>query len=256
MTDFSFAYSHDWKNADGVTKLKRLREEVNMTNQRDHFLLSLRPIIHCWSGPVPNLRDIFQAEEINWLLAESVNNFIDLKLPVRIGIPLIDFVIRTGYKDEPEVDEDGRLLLHRITAVHYAATQDKHEFIDKLFQSTVRQDPNCRSQESSANSIYSPLQLALAGGHEYVAELLLLNGADPNLTNADESTPLHIICMRRNDDGLANTFFRITDEIDQQVPVNVRDKSGWTPLLLAVANLLPNVVDVLFDRGWCIGYEP
>uniref|UniRef100_A0ABD2VT94 Uncharacterized protein n=1 Tax=Trichogramma kaykai TaxID=54128 RepID=A0ABD2VT94_9HYME len=39
------------------------------------------------------------------------------------GIPLIEFVIKTGYEDELIIDENGEPLLGRTTAVHYVSRQ-------------------------------------------------------------------------------------------------------------------------------------
>ncbi|CAB0030429.1 unnamed protein product [Trichogramma brassicae] len=44
----------------------------------------------------------------------------------------IDFVARTGYRDEPDVDKDGNLLLHRTTPLHRAVKR-KDFFAHSLF---------------------------------------------------------------------------------------------------------------------------
>ncbi|CAB0045074.1 unnamed protein product [Trichogramma brassicae] len=101
------------------------------------------------------------------------------------------------------------------------------------------QDPNSLSQESKANEVDPPLHLALKYGHEEMAELLLRSGADPNLTNDEGLTPLHIICIGNDDHydngEMAEMFFNIIDEIQQTVQVDAQDKSGNTPLHLALA---------------------
>uniref|UniRef100_A0ABD2WGK1 Uncharacterized protein n=1 Tax=Trichogramma kaykai TaxID=54128 RepID=A0ABD2WGK1_9HYME len=80
--------------------------------------------------------------------------------------------------------------------------------------------------------------------------LLLRRGANPNLASAEGLTPLHIICRRQYDrDNVAEVFFEINDARRQSVDVDARDKSGRTPLQLAVRNLLPNAVDQLLDHG-------
>ncbi|KAL7307100.1 hypothetical protein TKK_0000833 [Trichogramma kaykai] len=82
-----------------------------------------------------------------------------------------------------------------------------------------------------------------------MAKLLLLNGANPNLANEEGTTPLHIVCHRRKDDGLVDKFFKMNEEANRAVQVDVRDKLGWTPLQLVVANPQPDLVDLLLDRG-------
>uniref|UniRef100_A0ABD2XPZ0 Uncharacterized protein n=1 Tax=Trichogramma kaykai TaxID=54128 RepID=A0ABD2XPZ0_9HYME len=44
-------------------------------------------------------------------------------------------------------------------------------------------------------------------------------------------------------------FFKICDEKHHLVPVDPLDNRGRTPLHYAVANLLPNTVDFLLNRG-------
>uniref|UniRef100_A0ABD2WM52 Uncharacterized protein n=1 Tax=Trichogramma kaykai TaxID=54128 RepID=A0ABD2WM52_9HYME len=60
----------------------------------------------------------------------------------------------------------------------------------------------------------------------------------------------HIIC---NDDygdhKIAELFFKINDELNQLLQVDARDNLGRTPLQWAVASFLPDVVDVLLNRG-------
>ncbi|CAB0035777.1 unnamed protein product [Trichogramma brassicae] len=84
-------------------------------------------------------------------------------------------------------------------------------------------------------------------------EMLLRNGTNANLTNDEGSTPLHIICNKKSkafhDSGLAKLFFKVTDEINQLVQVDVQDNKGITPLQYAVASLIPRTVDLLLDHG-------
>uniref|UniRef100_A0ABD2W1A7 Uncharacterized protein n=1 Tax=Trichogramma kaykai TaxID=54128 RepID=A0ABD2W1A7_9HYME len=91
----------------------------------------------------------------------------------------------------------------------------------------------------------TPLLLALQHDHKKVAKLLLMRDADPNSINTEGSTPLHVICDKKYNDGSAMMFFEICAEKNHPVQVDARDKKGQTPLQLAVANLLPSVVELL-----------
>ncbi|XP_014221801.1 ankyrin-1-like [Trichogramma pretiosum] len=95
----------------------------------------------------------------------------------------------------------------------------------------------------------TPLHHALIHDNRDAAVWLLRRGCDPNCVDNDGSSPLHIVCRRKDDDGLAETFFEIVDENNQWVQVDVRDERGRTPLQCAVANLLPNAVDALLTHG-------
>uniref|UniRef100_A0ABD2XML7 Uncharacterized protein n=1 Tax=Trichogramma kaykai TaxID=54128 RepID=A0ABD2XML7_9HYME len=76
--------------------------------------------------------------------------------------------------------------------------------------------------------------MAVAGGHKEVAESLLKHGADPNLANHDEQTPLRVICLRFARDDSAEVFFGACDEARRRVHVNARDRlDGNAPLHLA-----------------------
>uniref|UniRef100_A0ABD2WV64 Uncharacterized protein n=1 Tax=Trichogramma kaykai TaxID=54128 RepID=A0ABD2WV64_9HYME len=75
--------------------------------------------------------------------------------------------------------------------------------------------------------------------------------ADPNLPNAEGLTPLHILCKsyHRNRHDLLKKFLNINDKMNQLVQIDAKDKSGRTPLQLAVANFSLDTIDILLDRG-------
>uniref|UniRef100_A0ABD2XJM7 Uncharacterized protein n=1 Tax=Trichogramma kaykai TaxID=54128 RepID=A0ABD2XJM7_9HYME len=95
----------------------------------------------------------------------------------------------------------------------------------------------------------TPLNPALLNHNEKNAELLLRRGANVNLVNSEGSTLLHAICNKDRDDKSAKILFKICHDIHRTVQVNAEDNDGNTPLQLAVANLLPNTVDVLLNHG-------
>uniref|UniRef100_A0ABD2XLJ0 Uncharacterized protein n=1 Tax=Trichogramma kaykai TaxID=54128 RepID=A0ABD2XLJ0_9HYME len=266
----------DYQGQLNLAKLKKLRDKCNweMKKERRKFFRKFDSMIKNWKGHLPNLRDIFRTEEIDWILAESVKSALkEIELN-----KVIDFVIDAGYKDQPEVDNDGKPLLRRTTAVHHAINGKYHDIVPKLFEIydkynvnyidksgythfhaacergchnvvekflELGQDPNCLAQKS----VEPPIHLALWFHHDEIVELLMKNGADPNLANEEGSTPLHVISSSGYDDDIIDDFFKINDEKDQTVLVDARDNEGKTPLRLAVSNLVPHVVDVLLDRG-------
>ncbi|KAL7302643.1 hypothetical protein TKK_0004705 [Trichogramma kaykai] len=270
-----------------LSKLMSLREQFNWENEEERypFYLRLSKLTRSWRGNLPNLRDFFRDEEIDYLLMEAVKNRKKERENNR-GSFFIRFVYRTGYRDRPELSEDGKPLLRRTTAVHcvedtkhlenilYYLFKIYHRFdvnyidesgythfhaackyvrddvVEEFLQ--LGQDPNCLWTETGD----SPLHLALSTvsynrGAKKTIQLLLRSGADSNLANKEGSTPLHIICKRLQylDNNLAKLFFEINDEKHQTVQIDAKDGLGRTPLQLAVASLLPDVVDVLLDRG-------
>uniref|UniRef100_A0ABD2VXJ0 Uncharacterized protein n=1 Tax=Trichogramma kaykai TaxID=54128 RepID=A0ABD2VXJ0_9HYME len=263
-----------------IEKLKKLREKVNweIEEERYEFLPQLYELINDWKAQLPDLQDIFQKKEMDWLIAEgATNNFLMDGRDI-----LVDFVIKTGYKDEPDLDEDGKPLLRCPTALHQViARGGSCELVVKLFQIYHRfdvnytsesglshfhvacafgfddvvqkflelgQNPNCLAEKS----VESPLYLAVAkSGSRCLTELLLRHGAEPNFANEQGRTPLHVICMRDDDNGeLTNTLLGICDERNQPVEVDARDRSGHTPLHYALCNgCNKKVIELLLRNG-------
>ncbi|KAL7297611.1 hypothetical protein TKK_0009284 [Trichogramma kaykai] len=98
---------------------------------RNLFISEFRLLISDWKERLPNLRDIFTKQEIDWILTRSMKSF-------NMYQEIVEFVIRSGYKDEPDLDEDGKPLLRRTTAVHQIAGCRSRtlirEILRKLFE--------------------------------------------------------------------------------------------------------------------------
>uniref|UniRef100_A0ABD2WKE3 PRANC domain-containing protein n=1 Tax=Trichogramma kaykai TaxID=54128 RepID=A0ABD2WKE3_9HYME len=196
------------------------------------------------------------------------------------GKRIIEFVAASGYKDEPELDENGKPVLRRTTAVHHATSLDYHLFkiynrfdinyVDEdgytHFHAACKynrydiveeflklgQDPDCLPREPNTNSVDSPLHFALkssylVGAQKKVIELLLKSGADPNSPDKEGSTPLHVIyhCNRR----LIKTFFEIIDANHLSIQIDAKDRLGRTVLHLALADKCEETAELLLTRG-------
>ncbi|KAL7296284.1 hypothetical protein TKK_0010519 [Trichogramma kaykai] len=279
MSSSSFSPPKD----DFSKELKSIRKMVNWRNakERSSFLDRVLFLIKNWNGQLPDLRDIFRPEEMDWLLTEDFKNRYGPVISRR-NCNFIKFVVKAGYKESSDVDKNIKPLLRRTTALHWATRLNYYyDGVIKLFEIYDRFDVNytdesglshfhaackfgCRdvvveflAAGQDPNYIWketgdSPLHLALANANKEVVELLVRNGADPNLVNEDGSTPLHIISKRETyrDSGLANLFLKYIDEEYQQtLLVDVQDKLCRTSLQWAVANMQPHVLDILLDRG-------
>ncbi|CAB0042738.1 unnamed protein product [Trichogramma brassicae] len=260
-----------------------MRQEVNweVDCERLEFLRRLYPLIGSWQGQLPNLLDIFAKREIECLLSDSIS-YSNRNSSDGIGERFIGFVARTGYKDEPEVDEDGKALLRRTTPVHRANQRsvaadlfkiydrfdvnytdesglshfhvacqlDCTDVVEKFLE--LGQDPNCLPLRARVDP---PLHLALRHKCPNVTEILLRNGADPNLADAYGFAPLQIICdTYYNNDATTKMFFEIIDELDQTVRLKVRDKSGNTPLHLALKWNDEELIRMLLKKGVDINF--
>ncbi|CAB0042309.1 unnamed protein product [Trichogramma brassicae] len=123
------------------------------------------------------------------------------------------------------VEEDGSTPLHSI-----CMQKDGDYLLQTLFKSSSNKNHRVHV-DAQDNNGDTPLHMALESERKEVVELLLKNGATPNLANKEGLTPLHVICNRNDDDDdLAKLFFKINNDMQQSVHIDARDKSGRTPL--------------------------
>uniref|UniRef100_A0ABD2VWD1 F-box domain-containing protein n=1 Tax=Trichogramma kaykai TaxID=54128 RepID=A0ABD2VWD1_9HYME len=264
-----------------VKKLKKLQERFGskIEQKRREFVRQALIIFRYWTGPLPNLRDMFRPEVIDRLITETITHGAVSNYENYPGDRFIELVIRTGYRDEPDVDKDGKPLLSRTTALHsarkfYISTYENKMLVRQLFKIYDRfdvnytdkcgvthfhvaceagckdvikkfldrgQDPNLIAKTTGE----SPLHFAMRRRRTKAMKVLLKAGADPSLADAEGSTPLHAICFGDIYDEMMKLFFRITAEMQLPVQVDARNHEGKTPLHMAIERQHRNVMEIL-----------
>ncbi|KAL7302641.1 hypothetical protein TKK_0004703 [Trichogramma kaykai] len=117
----------DDQNGSKIAQLKTMRESVDWEIEEDliTFFKKFYPLIENWFDGLPNPRDIFQQDEIELLLKDSISNWYQVPYTYSIVKRLLQFVISTGYKDKLKLDEEFKPVVARNTPVHIAVrTQD------------------------------------------------------------------------------------------------------------------------------------
>ncbi|KAL7296064.1 hypothetical protein TKK_0010618 [Trichogramma kaykai] len=153
-------------------------------------------------------------------------------------------LLRRG-ADPNAANNDGETPLHVLCQVD---DDEYHELLVAFFR--VNDELNRFAQiDARDEEGDTPLHWALFNEHKRLTELLLRRNANPNLANVHGETPLHVVCKSEHDNGLSALFFEINRERHQLVLVDARDNRDRTPLQLAVAHLLPDVVDDLLANG-------
>ncbi|XP_023318914.1 ankyrin repeat and protein kinase domain-containing protein 1-like [Trichogramma pretiosum] len=214
-----------------MSELKKLQSLVRKNicfESQEEILTFHREIVNLISGcsynNFPNLQEIFQPEEINRLLANM------MKFYSRVGeirpTPgnVIRFVAHSGYKDEPDLDQDDPPVTRRTTALHRAVRCDRwlishlidNESIWELFIIYHRLDVNYVDVDGLTH-----FHVACRFGCEDIVKKFLDLGADPN--------------CRVTGTGYSTLHFAL-----QVFPLANR-RNVWTLLLKMGAN--PNLAD-------------
>ncbi|CAB0042258.1 unnamed protein product [Trichogramma brassicae] len=93
------------------------------------------------------------------------------------------------------------------------------------------------------------LSLAVEHCSKGMVELLLRNGANPNLIDEDGFAPLHTMC-KRDDDGLVEVFFKEVDNDKHRLRIDIRDGlRGNTPLHYALVYARRDMLRSLLRNG-------
>ncbi|XP_023314855.1 serine/threonine-protein phosphatase 6 regulatory ankyrin repeat subunit A-like [Trichogramma pretiosum] len=177
---------------------------------------------------------------------------------------LVDWLLRRAGAYPCHLDSEGRTPLHVICdRTRFWGNDDNDDDLVDVFCETVGEIagevgptfPDVDAQDERGNT---PLHLALGRDRTKLVESLLRRGADPNLANAEGSTPLHVICRENSNPpsgvkivDIARRFFDVSDDVGRPVDVDARDDKGNTPLHLVLQSPggIEPMTKLLLSRG-------
>ena len=148
-----------------------------------------------------------------------------------------------------------------LTPLHYAV-ENRFTEIAKLLLSGGADVDARRDYPAGDTSLHT----AVKAGAKDLAKLLIDSGADVNAKNNGAQTPLDI-ALSRNHRGIVEVLVKVASVasihvaaqmgnidkvkalLDQGIDVDIKDKAGMTPLLLAISNKHNEVAKFLIERG-------
>ncbi|CAB0030139.1 unnamed protein product [Trichogramma brassicae] len=198
--------------------------------------------------------------EMLFEVSEQQNNKVQVNALSKTGNPPLMMALINNNKKIAELllrrGADPTIVNDKFgTPLHYIANSptDPGDFAKKFFKIIDEQQQWTMQIDAVFSRGHTPLHSAVFRRHKKLVEVLLRRGADPNLPSEKEGfTALHTICCKFHDDDLVQLLFKLCGSRrgqKHQVAIDARDKSGRTALQMAVANLLPDLVDVLLDNG-------
>lgn len=146
---------------------------------------------------------------------------------------MFDLLIKSGANTSLIIGEN-----HRISALHYAATENKILYVRKLLALGV--DVNISSEDMEGN--WCPLHEAALHASEELIGLLLDSGADLESSTESKATPL----------ALAARHYRMVAcryLLKRGANANTQDKAGSTPLIQACLVGATSVAKLLVEVG-------
>jgi ankyrin repeat protein len=132
-------------------------------------------------------------------------------------------------------------------ALILAAQKQDMELVKRLLAEQA--DPNVESSCACAHHHrlhhHTALVAAVWAGNESIIKLLADAGAKiDHVVTRRNLTPLHLVCQDDDDRAAVAQLL-----IDEGADVNVKDADGFTPLMIAIVSGNENIVKVLIDEG-------
>uniref|UniRef100_A0ABD2XK41 Uncharacterized protein n=1 Tax=Trichogramma kaykai TaxID=54128 RepID=A0ABD2XK41_9HYME len=173
--------------------------EEERTKIREMWSKGLVDIIHevynkfkDWQGPPPTLSENYDDEIKDKMLMEAILNRYGCQTYEQ-RLWLVKYLIHTGYKDVPKVDNDGRPMLHRSTPLLEAAKQEESDLVRELFKIYDRN----YTDDSGLTHFHAACWHGCVDAVQQFLEL----GEDPNhVWPKSGDSPLHMALFKRHKD--------------------------------------------------------
>ncbi|XP_014229906.2 ankyrin-3-like [Trichogramma pretiosum] len=179
-----------------------------------------------------------KAVQIN--VRDSLGN-TPLHLAVKNGYLKTSEILLTRGADPNSANQEGSTPLHIIC-------RDGRSNLLKLFFKIANAIGYPVWVNVSDKEGNTPLHLTISHKSMKNSEILLVNGANPNLADKNGYTALHLISNTRPH-AVMQQFFEIVDKKQQTVQIDARDNKGWTPLHMVVHLGSRSKFQLLLSRG-------
>ncbi|CAB0038621.1 unnamed protein product [Trichogramma brassicae] len=257
------------QNEDPQTReLKRLvRRRVDLQSEGiASYLDPIYALITNWTGARPSLLEPeFQKEEIDSLLEKFVSYFDYIGDKAK---DVIEFVKLAGFRDRPDIPEDGELSSRRVrpspsrvTPIHYLARAGRfylepvyRQRIDELFHIYNGFDVNHIDEYDGCTHFHA----ACMSGNRRVVEKFLAHGQNPNVLWCLD-TPLHLAAKHKSEQNVVRLLLKHGANPNQpdaegSTPLHVFAKIGYGVYLMLIfrhsrAEHRPVQVDARDRRG-------
>ncbi|XP_022248844.1 nuclear factor NF-kappa-B p105 subunit-like isoform X2 [Limulus polyphemus] len=147
-------------------------------------------------------------------------------------------------------DTEGDNLLH-LAIIHHAGNHTNQLVLVRCLLHVLKDLPKDTINQSN-NLHQTPLMLAVMTKSPYIVQELLVHGANPNITDAEGNTPLHI-ATHNGDEICLSVLLDPKNHPDEVTEIssslNKLNYAGFAPLHLAVKQGHKKCVKILCARG-------
>lgn len=238
---------HRWLNfclkSETASLMKNRRHEMadyyyNEIKESQWYPLALYKLLIHFGALTPNqiLKDAIAGDQVyvaEYLLDHYMIDPDDyLRLAVEMNNPeMVRLFLERGA-------DPNRISRGEPSLLYVAVANENEEMVKLLLDQDFRANPNLRNQDEPGQT---PLLKAIQKGDPEIITLLLMHGADPNLSNSWGESPLAMAIV---EDDLET----VRELIEHGADPTLKDPFGNTPLSLAVEQGTQEIADYLAEH--------